>query len=87
MASRWNNDENHEQSLGYKGYQWESEYTEEELAEIPSDSQDRNTEHVRSKDLSWCTCSFCTAMHQLRESMCCQEFEHYMVEYLTDPVS
>ena len=55
-------DENHGQSLGYKGYQWEPDYTEEELAEIPSDSQDRNTEHARSTDLSWCTCSFCTPM-------------------------
>ena len=53
MASGWNDDENHGQSLGYKGYQWEPEYAEEEFAELPSDSQDRNTEY-RNQCLCFC---------------------------------
>ena len=86
MASNENGDGNNGQ-LGYKGYQWEPEYTEEELAEIHSGSLDRNSVHARSTDLSWCTCNLCTPMRQLQESTCCQEFEHYTADYLTDTIS
>ena len=76
-------DEN--ESLGYAGYLWEPEYSEEELFERLSDTEDGcDIGHARSADLTWCTCSFCASMPSLKESTCCQEFEHYAAEYLSD---
>ena len=76
-------DEN--ESLGYAGYMWEPEYSEEELFEILSDTEDGgDIGHARSADLTWCTCSFCASMPSLKESTCCHEFEYYATEYLSD---
>ena len=70
-------DEN--ESLGYAGYMWEPEYSEEELFERLSDTDDGgDIGHARSADLTWCTCSFCASMPSLKESTCCQEFEHLL---------
>ena len=47
-------DEN--ESLGYAGYMWEPEYSEEELFERLSDTDDcGDIGHARSADLTWCT--------------------------------
>ena len=76
-------DEN--ESLGYAGYIWEPEYSEEKLFERLSDTDDGgDIGHARSADLTWCTCSFCASMLSLKESTCCQEFEHYATENLSD---
>ena len=57
-------DEN--ESLGYAGYMWEPEYSEEELFERLSDTDDGgDIGHARSADLTWCTCSFCASMPSL----------------------
>ena len=54
---------------------WEPEYSEEELFERLSDTDDGgDIGHARSADLTWCTCSFCASMPSLKESTCCQEF-------------
>ena len=54
-------DEN--ESLGYAGYMWEPEYSEEELFERLSDTDDcGDIGHARSAHLTWCTCSFCASM-------------------------
>ena len=54
-------DEN--ESLGYAGYMWEPQYSEEELFERLSDTEDGgDIGHARSADLTWCTCSFCASM-------------------------
>ena len=69
-------DEN--ESIGYAGYMWEPEFSEEELFERLSDTDEGgDIGHARSADLTWCTCSFCASMPSLKESTCCQEFEHY----------
>ena len=53
-------------SLGYAGYMWEPEYSEEELFERLSDTEDGgDIGHARSADLTWCTCSFA---HQCQAS-------------------
>ena len=50
-------DEN--ESLGYAGYMWEPEYSEEELFERLSDTDDGgDIGHARSADPTWCTCNF-----------------------------
>ena len=50
-------DEN--ESLGYAGYMWEPEYSEEELFERLSDTDDGgDIGHARSADLTWCTTYF-----------------------------
>ena len=57
-------DEN--ESLGYAGYMWEPEYSEEELFERLSDTDDcGDIGHARSADLTWCTCSFCASMDRV----------------------
>ena len=63
--------------MGYNGYEWEPEYTEEVLGEISSDLRTEILSMLEVQTLhdAQCTCSFCTPMRQLRESMCCQEFE------------
>ena len=54
-------DEN--ESLGYAGYMWEPEYSEEELFERLSDTDDGGDiliGHARSADLTWAHFIFCT---------------------------
>ena len=51
------------ESLGYAGYMWEPEYSEGELFERFSDTDDcGDIGHARSAHLTWCTCSFCASM-------------------------
>ena len=56
------------------------EYTEQEQFERLSDPEDGDLGDAWSADLSWCTCSLCALMPRLKESTCCQEFEHYSQE-------
>ena len=52
-------DEN--ESLGYAGYMWEPEYSEEELFERFSDTDDGgDIRHARRADLTWAHFIFCT---------------------------
>ena len=58
-------DEN--ESLGYAGYMWEPDYSKEELFERLSDTDDGgDLGHARSADLTWCTCSFCASMTNIK---------------------
>ena len=57
MSNNGSGDEN--ESLGYAGYMWEPKYSEEELFERLSDTDDGgDIGHARSADLTWCTCIF-----------------------------
>ena len=52
------------ESLGYAGCMWEPEYSEEELFERLSDTDDGgDIGHARNADLTWCTCSFCASLY------------------------
>ena len=66
-----------------QGYQYEPEYSMEEWENIERQQRSTTSEHERSSDLSWCHCGECMTMPTRRESTCCQEFEHYMIEYLS----
>ena len=68
MSSDEIEEENSEQ-LGLRGYQWEPEYTEEELVGRHSNPDDNNVGHSRSASLALCKCTFCTSMPTLCESM------------------
>ena len=62
-----------------QGYQYEPKFTEEELERILNPPQNAMTELERSCDL-WCNCGECMIMPSRRESICCQEFKHYVAE-------
>ena len=50
---------------------WEPEYSEEELFERLSDTEDGgDIGHARSADLTWCTCSFCASMDRFFFALC-----------------
>ena len=64
----------------YEGYRRKMEYSEQEPFERLSDPEDGDLGDASSPDLSWCFCSLCASMPRLKESTCCQEFEHYSQE-------
>ncbi len=85
-------DENTSETSGLYGYQFEPEYTEKELNERVVATQIESTVglpsvHERGADTSWCKCSVCTIMPTFRESSCCQEFEHYVDDYMNEEVN
>ena len=50
---------------------WEPGYSEEELFEGLSDTDDGgDIAHARSADLTWCTCSFCALMDRFFFCFC-----------------
>ena len=84
MSSNENRDS--ESSMGEfsaQGYQYEPEFIEEELESIVNQPQNAMTELERIFDFTWLNCRECMIMPSRRESICCQEFEHYMAEYLS----
>ena len=66
-----------------QGYPYKPEFTEEELGSIVNQPQNAMSQLESSVDLTWCNCGECMIMPSRRESICCQEFEHYMAEYLS----
>ena len=88
MSSNENSDS--ESSMGEfsaQWYQYGPEFTEEELASIVNQPKNAMTKLERSFDLTWRNCGECMIMLSRRESICCQEFEHYMAEYLSQSAS
>ena len=67
----------------WERYQYEPEFTEEELGSLVNQPQNAMTELEKSFDLTWCNCGVCMIMLSRKESICCQEFEHFMAEYLS----
>ena len=63
---------------------WKPEYTEKDLFERLSDSEDGDLGHARSADLTWCTCSFYVSTPRLKESTCYLELDHYARKYLSE---
>ena len=63
---------------------YEPDFTEEKMESIVNQPQNAMTELKRK---NWCNCGECIIMLLRRESICCQEFEHYMAEYLSQSVT
>ena len=62
-----------ESSMGefsVQGYQYEPEFTEEELESIVNQPRNAMIELERSYDLTWCNCGECMIMPSRRESTC-----------------
>ena len=60
-------------SFGLIGYNFEPEYSAEELEEIESIATGRNGENTVEDD--FCTCLNCAIMSSTRENVCCRESE------------
>lgn len=63
---------------GSMAYQYEPEYTEEELAQMEATNASRQREvadNPRQYDTDWCLCSNCISMPLPSECFCCHEFD------------
>ena len=66
-----------------EGYQFEPEFTEEEIESQNLASSPVVSENERGMSLDWCTCENCTILPTLNECLCCDEFDHYVTDFDT----
>lgn len=67
------------------GYQYEPEFTEEELAATSvSNHNIESDEDTTNIDDNFCTCENCIPLQKRRESLCCRDFQHYNEHYITE---
>jgi hypothetical protein len=65
------------------GYQFEPEFTEEEIVCQNDASSPAADFNERGISLDWCVCENCTILPTFKECLCCHEFEHYMSDYIS----
>ena len=65
-----------------EGYQFEPEFTEEEIESQNLASSPVVTVNERGMSLDWCTCENCTILSTFDERLCCNELDHYVTDYI-----
>ena len=69
------------------GYQYEPEYTEEELAAAAATNEEStNNEENEAIDKNFCSCEHCALLPKQRECLCCKQFQHYDEHYITEDI-
>jgi hypothetical protein len=67
------------------GYQYEPEYTEEELAAAAATNEEStNNEEDEAIDKNLCSCGHCARLPKQRECLCCKQFQRYDEHYITE---
>ena len=68
-------------------YQYEPEYTEEELAAVAATNEEStNNEEDEASDKNCCSCGYCALLPKQRECLCCRQFQHYDEHYITEDI-
>ena len=86
MTSESESDYEIDDLYGAGGYQYEPEYTWEELEALDinqsekDNAQDPNS--ARLGNVLWCQCGKCQPLPKGRECICCKEFDHYVDNYI-----
>ena len=65
-----------------EGYQFEPEFTEDEIKSQNLASSPVVSVNERGMSLDWCTCENCTILPTFNECLCCNEFDHYVTDYI-----
>lgn len=69
-----------------EGYQFEPEFTEEEIEAQNDAPPPAVNVNERGASLNWCTCENCTILPTFKECLCCYEFEHYVADYINEHI-
>ena len=67
------------------GYQYEPEFTEEELSAAATEDSCKDNASA-DNNIHYCTCGNCGQPRNIRERVCCKQFEHYHEHYLSEDI-